>query len=80
MNGDVPAFLSMNGERRLALDMTNPLLGTVGRSYASFLGEHATGQTGVTVTYNGISASGNIAGNYGVSNPGRVNANVNKHY
>lgn len=62
------------------VDMTNPLMASMGRTYADFLANHATHHTTVTLTYEGISTSLNIAGNYGISSPSKVLGLVNQHY
>jgi hypothetical protein len=80
VTADFSAFLTVGGQRKMVLDLTNPLLASMGRSYADFLANNATGMTTVTVTYNGISASSQIAGNVGLSNPSRVLSNVNTHF
>lgn len=80
ITGEARAFVSFGGTRVGALDLTHPLLGSVGRSYADFLATDATRSTTVTLTYNGISVSQRMAGAVGPSSPERVLANVNRHY
>lgn len=79
MNAQVQGFFSFAG-RKATLDMTNPLLASMGRAYADFLANHATHQTTVTMTYNGISMNWNIAGANGLSNASNVLAAVNAHF
>ncbi len=79
MNAEIGAFISFQG-RKATLDMTNPLLASMGRAYADFLANHATHSTQVTVSFNGIDHNFNIAGNYGISNASNVLANVNRHF
>jgi hypothetical protein len=74
------AFLSMQGSRKGTVDLTNPLLASMGRAYADFLANHATKTTTLTISYNGISMSHNLAGNFGVSNASNVLKNVNNHF
>ena len=62
------------------IDLTNPLLGSLLRSYADFLEQHATNQTRVTINFNGIARSWDIAGNRGPSTPERVRALANARY
>lgn len=78
MNAQIPAFFSFS--RKATLDMTNPLLASMGRAYADFLANHATHQTKATLTYNGISMSWDIAGVNGLSNASNVLAGVNNHF
>ncbi len=79
VTADVAGFVSM-GARKSTLDMSNPMLASMGRSYADFLANNATHSTTLTLTHNGIGMSWNIAGNYGVSNPSTVLANMNAHF
>jgi len=80
VTADLVAFFAPK-ERKMVLDMTNPMLGSMSRSYADFLANNATGATKVTFTFNGISMSFDIGGNDGsLSTPGRVLAKANSHY
>lgn len=79
VNADSVLFMAPQS-RKAVLDMTNPMLASMGRSYADFLANNATHSTTLTATYNGISLSWNIAGNTGLSNPSKVLANMNSHF
>lgn len=80
VTADVVAFMAPK-DRKVVLDLTNPMLGSMMRSYADFLANNATGATKINLTYNGISMSFDIAGNDGqVSSPSRVLAKANAHY
>lgn len=79
INASSSLFASLQG-RRGTLDLTNPLWGSVGNSYADFLANHATGQTKITVSFNGISFNRTMAGNVGISNAARWRSNINKSY
>lgn len=75
------AELWVAGNSNLAfLDLSNPLLGTVGRAYANWLAQYGSEATTVTLSYNGISRDFDIAGISGASTPERVMANMNLHY
>lgn len=80
MIADSTFFMGMGGTRKATMDLTNPLFASMGRAYADFLANHGTDQTSVTLTYNGISTNWTIAGNSGISNPGRVLSNINSHF
>lgn len=79
VNASSSLFLSYQG-RKGTLDLTNPLWATTFSAYADFLGNQATGRTNLTITYNGISISKEIAGNTGISNAARVRSNINKSF
>ncbi len=78
--GDARVWYGGGPDPRATVDLTNPLLGTVGRSYANWLAEHGTDHTTATLCYAGICAPFEIAGNQGPSTPERVMANMNLHY
>lgn len=80
VTADATLFVGGQGRHKGMLDLTNPLMMGMFRSYADFLANHATHQTNMTVTYEGISLSYTIAGNYGISNPSNVLSIGNGHY
>jgi hypothetical protein len=75
-------FRVSGGNRRVGiLDASNPLFGSMGRQYATWLGQNGTGTTTVTACYLGICKDTRIAGNVGgPSSPSRILANVNRLY
>jgi len=80
VTADLVAFFAPQN-RKMSLDLTNPMLGSMSRSYADFLANNATHATKVTFTYNGIGMSYDIGGNLGeISNASRVLAKANAHY
>lgn len=68
------------GQGRNWVDMSNPLVASMGRAYADFLANHATSKTTVTLTYNGIAMNWDLATNNSVSNAAHTLANMNAHY
>jgi hypothetical protein len=80
MTASASLFISQQGNKKALLDATNPLFASMGRGYADFLANHATHASTVTITYNGISLTHGLAGNFGVSNASNVLRNVNSHY
>lgn len=62
MTANVGLFTTIAGNRKGSLDLTHPGLRAMGNYYADFLDQNATNRTLVTVVYNGISFSKEIAG------------------
>lgn len=78
VTGDFSMFLTSQGRRQMALDMTNPLGANVGRAFADFLRSYGTSQTDITVTYNGISTTFETGGER--MNASNVLSFVNRKY
>jgi hypothetical protein len=80
MRGNLQFWMAGGNRRVATLDMSNPLFASVGRQYASWLGQNGTGTTTVTACYLGVCKDTRIAGLVGPSNPSRILANVNRLY
>lgn len=55
-------FLSYEKGGRASLDLTHPGFRAIGNAYADFLEAHGTDRTRITVVYNGVSFSKDVAG------------------
>ncbi len=80
MRGNAEFWMAGDNSNVAFMDLSNPLLGTVGRAYAGYLAEYGAEQTTATLCYSSICADFDIAGNSGASTPARVMANMNLHY
>jgi hypothetical protein len=76
MTANVVAFAGPSGDGRAVADFSDPSLSRLARTYADFVGTHATQETLMTVTYNGVSGTWAVGGNVGPSTADRIRRNA----
>lgn len=62
VTASISLFTTIQGRKRGTLELTHPGIRAMGNYYADFLAEHATNLTTITVVYNGLSFSKDVAG------------------
>ncbi|ANM31381.1 hypothetical protein ABI59_20100 [Acidobacteria bacterium Mor1] len=81
ISGTAQGWVSLSGRRSKVMEMNDPLLSNVGRSYAEWLEHYGTASTIVSGCYNGVCRDWHIAGNDGkLTTPERVMDWVNRRW
>jgi len=76
VRGTASLFAGLNSRKGWA-DLTNPLVASTARSWADFTSKYGTNHMTVTVTYNGVGRSFQIAP---VQGPSKLLSGINKYY
>ncbi len=84
VTGTAETWTALTARRFGRADLSNPLIGIMGRQYADWLGRYGTSATELTACYNEVCREWLIAGNQeeegGISTPARVLDQVNRRW